>query len=455
MVKSMTINGMIGNIGMRIIVTVVVFAIVGAACATGNSVDRGEVEICDDGVDNDLDGYLDCEDNDCWQTDACDVPDVESLCDDGVDNDDDGAVDCADADCAAYPVCQTASELCTDAMDNDGDSLVDCADPDCAAHTFCLSPETLCDDGQDNDNDGQADCNDADCNGDAACSAQQEICDDDTDNDGDGLIDCADPNCVTSPACHVPEDCDDGVDNDGDGLVDCYDADCASAPVCTGPTTETHCTDGLDDDGDGDVDCADPDCATTSPCDRCYDTFVDVPTSHWAYDFIRALYVNEVVTGCLASPLSYCPDGAQQRKYFAMMLIAAMGESPSTAALNAYFSDLTDVVSSPYVNRLFELGITSGCGGGQFCPESAVIRQDTAIFLVRALGETPSSAADDAYFTDLAGSYAIGFINRLYELNVTDGCGGTNYCPLDDTVRAASATFVARAFGYTDDFCGF
>ncbi len=440
---------------MRNIVAIVIFSFVGFTCAGGGAVNPGEVEICDDGLDNDGDGYFDCADNDCGQTAICQSPEHESRCDDGLDNDNDGTTDCADPDCTIYPVCQTAAELCTDAMDNDGDNLADCDDPDCATHTFCLSPEVLCDDGQDNDNDGQTDCDDADCNGDPACAAQQEICDDNTDNDGDTLVDCDDPNCVNDPACQVDEDCDDGLDNDGDTLVDCYDPDCVADPACTGPTTETDCDDGVDNDNDGHLDCADTDCSSTPPCDRCYDTFADLPSTHWSYDYVRALYVHEIVDGCLTNPLSYCPDDIQQRKYFAIMLIRAMGETVSSAAMNAYFSDLTDAFTAPYVNRLWELGITTGCGSGQFCPDIAVTRQDTAIFLIRALNESQSSAADDAYFSDLAGSYAIGYINRLYELNISDGCGGNNYCPLDDMLRAAGATFIARAFNYTDAFCGF
>ena len=42
----------------------------------------------------------------------------------------------------------------------------------------------------------------------------------------------------------------------------------------------------------------------------------------------------------------------------------------SGAAMNAYFSDLTDPSSSPYVNRLYELGITNGRATGQFCPKA-------------------------------------------------------------------------------------
>jgi len=74
----------------------------GPACPGGNP------EICDDGIDNDGDGDIDCADTDCTNDPACSggcVP-VPEICDDGIDNDCDGKVDCADKkDCNNFPGC--------------------------------------------------------------------------------------------------------------------------------------------------------------------------------------------------------------------------------------------------------------------------------------------------------------------------------------------------------------
>jgi hypothetical protein len=56
---------------------------------------------CSDGLDNDGDGYYDCEDFDCTGDAACPVED----CTDGLDNDGDGYYDCDDYDCAGDPAC--------------------------------------------------------------------------------------------------------------------------------------------------------------------------------------------------------------------------------------------------------------------------------------------------------------------------------------------------------------
>jgi len=108
-------------------------------------------------------------------TDASMTPDVgvgidsgpppESNCDDGVDDDEDGAIDCADSDCAADPAC---TEDCANGVDDDDDEEIDCADRDCAEDDACGELE-LCGDAMDNDSDGQSDCDDSECSCDAAC----------------------------------------------------------------------------------------------------------------------------------------------------------------------------------------------------------------------------------------------------------------------------------------------
>jgi Zn-dependent metalloprotease len=62
------------------------------------------------------------------------------VCNNGVDDDGDGAIDCADADCAADPACtSTPAEDCSNGVDDDGDGAVDCADPDCAGDPACVA----------------------------------------------------------------------------------------------------------------------------------------------------------------------------------------------------------------------------------------------------------------------------------------------------------------------------
>jgi Tol biopolymer transport system component len=67
-------------------------------------------ENCTDGIDNDGDGLIDCDDSeDCSDDPACTEPPSDpEICDDGIDNDGDGLTDCLDRlDCRQDPACKT------------------------------------------------------------------------------------------------------------------------------------------------------------------------------------------------------------------------------------------------------------------------------------------------------------------------------------------------------------
>ena len=125
---------------------------------------------------------------------------LAEICNNGIDDDGDGLIDCDDPDCSGAPVCSQA-EICNNGIDDDGDGLIDCADPDCSNAPVCNRVE-ICNNGIDDDGDGLVDCADPDCSNAPICNLA-EICDNGIDDDGDGLIDCADPDCTGAPVCRI------------------------------------------------------------------------------------------------------------------------------------------------------------------------------------------------------------------------------------------------------------
>lgn len=151
---------------------------------------------CSDGIDNDANGFIDCEDFSCSMgvgITACDgmVENTDALCSDGIDNDDNSFTDCDDFGCSmssSVTVCgnstsgdpvpvpegpEETDEACSDNGDNDQDGFVDCDDFDCSMNpnvTVCEAPpgdpedtDAACSDNVDNDNDTYVDCDDFDC----------------------------------------------------------------------------------------------------------------------------------------------------------------------------------------------------------------------------------------------------------------------------------------------------
>jgi hypothetical protein len=65
-----------------------------------------------------------------------------------------------------------------------------------------------------------------------------------------------------------------------------------------------------------------------------------------------------------------------------------------------------------------------------------------ATFLDRAL-DLPSTSKD--FFDDDEGNMHEGAINRIAAAGITTGCGGGNYCPRANVTRGQMAAFLHRA----------
>ncbi len=66
------------------------------------------------------------------------------------------------------------------------------------------------------------------------------------------------------------------------------------------------------------------------------------------------------------------------------MIVNALQETPSTAAYNAYFDDIANDAYAPFINRVFELAINAGCGTRLFCPTTNVDRAQLAVSTAEA-----------------------------------------------------------------------
>ena len=211
--------------------------------------------LCSDEIDNDGDGDIDCADYNCsgladcpaeeaenTATDCTDVAEgpEETLtyCQDGCDNDGDGYVDCADYSCSQSD------------------------DPQVLAYCDSLSESSLekCSDGIDNDGNGYTDCEDYSCNRDgdaeavAHCSKKWKtrqrsaamalitmatamwIVAISANSQADDITVaqvCQESITATGSAAEANQKCSDGLDNDGDGFTDCNDWDCSWNPLVT------------------------------------------------------------------------------------------------------------------------------------------------------------------------------------------------------------------------------
>ena len=274
---------------------------------------------CEDGVDNDGDGTLDCDDVDCAETIACMDKDPETIatleeledyfwfyesprlprCSDNKDNDGDGWVDFVEDDLLTEdydeslfgdPGCDSLEDTsednddlgpCADGIDNDGDGETDGNDPQCADETgdgwAAGSENPQCSNEIDDDGDGLIDEDDPNClDMDGVYDPEDNLeetteCEDLVDNDGDGWVDWADPDCYEletggeTGINMATWPCADGADNDGDGYIDGLDLGCTDAEDFSETDPDASCLDGIDNDADGWIDLADPTCLEDLP----------------------------------------------------------------------------------------------------------------------------------------------------------------------------------------------
>jgi N-acetylmuramoyl-L-alanine amidase len=114
----------------------------------------------------------------------------------------------------------------------------------------------------------------------------------------------------------------------------------------------------------------------------------------------------------------------------------------------------TDVPASSgfcrWIRELVTRGVTSGCGGGAYCPASPATRAQMAVFLLltrEGAGYVPP-ACTTAPFADVpTSSPYCRWIRELVNRGITSGCGGGNYCPDAAVNRGSMAVFLATTFG--------
>jgi hypothetical protein len=114
-------------------------------------------------------------------------------------------------------------------------------------------------------------------------------------------------------------------------------------------------------------------------------TFPDTPPSNPYYDFVENIARNDVTSGCGGG--LYCPASSVTRAQMAVMLLKSKHGSAwaPPAATGTVFTDVhANSFAAAWIEALAAEGTTSGCGGGKYCPNAPVTRAQMAVFLMRS-----------------------------------------------------------------------
>ena len=217
----------------------------------------------------------------------------------------------------------------------------------------------------------------------------------------------------------------------------------------TGPGLLTATTPALSAGAAHDVVVTNPSSSPAALPEGFFADFLDVPEEHLFHDDVVTVARNGVTAGCGGG--NYCPATSVTRAQMAVFLLKSkFGEAHvPPAATGTVFADVPlGSFAVDWIEELASLGVTGGCGGGNYCPGSP-----------RHAGPDGRVPAEDLRGRDtrrrpwprssttcLPGAFAYDFINDLSTRGVTGGCGGGNYCPGSPNTRGQMAVFLVRVF---------
>ena len=180
--------------------------------------------------------------------------------------------------------------------------------------------------------------------------------------------------------------------------------------------------------------------------------FLDVAQDDIFHAAVVSIFRGGITSGCGGG--LYCRDAAVTRAQMAVLLVKALSgplyvPSPATGTV---FADVpADAFAADWIEDFASRGITSGCGGGNYCPDASVTRAQMAVFLLKARlsSSYEPPAASGLVFEDVpADGFAAAWIEDLAGRGITAGCSASPalYCPDGASTRGQMAVFLVRMF---------
>jgi S-layer homology domain len=116
-----------------------------------------------------------------------------------------------------------------------------------------------------------------------------------------------------------------------------------------------------------------------------------------------------------------------------------------------------------HIETVLHNEVTSGCGGGNYCPDGSTTRAQMAIFVLKSkhgLGYLPPHCSGIFGDVPCPSGFPVtiaDWVEELFHEGITGGCGGGNYCPDESVTRAQMAVLLLKAEhgpSYVPPTCG-
>jgi len=174
--------------------------------------------------------------------------------------------------------------------------------------------------------------------------------------------------------------------------------------------------------------------------------FLDSPTGSLFHGEIESIFRGGITAGCGGG--SYCGNAAVTRAQMAVFVLKfehGPGYAPPPCA--GVFPDVPcPSMFADWIEQFATEKVTAGCGGGLYCPNGTIPRENAAVFLLKAEhGGSYVPPACTGVFDDVpCPSQYADWIEQLVAEGISGGCGNGNYCPGANTTRGQMAAFLEK-----------
>ncbi|RED65657.1 S-layer homology domain-containing protein [Cohnella lupini] len=172
-------------------------------------------------------------------------------------------------------------------------------------------------------------------------------------------------------------------------------------------------------------------------------SFVDLPTTNWAYDVVEELVARQIIDG--TSEGTFEPNRVVTRAEFTAMLAKAL---KLTAATDVTFADIaSNAWYADFVGMAYKAGIVSGKSATAFDPNGSISREEMVVMLMKAYEYMNGSMADSdmkAEFNDYGkvSSWAKDYVAKAASLNLIKGRSKGVFAPKGVSTRSEAVQVI-------------
>ncbi len=178
-------------------------------------------------------------------------------------------------------------------------------------------------------------------------------------------------------------------------------------------------------------------------------SFMDVPPGMTFAPFIARLYAAGITNGCAKDDFCPAASTTREQMAVLALRAEDARLVPPPCGTPRFTDVPSSSPYCPWVEELARRGVVSGCGGGAYCAQGPVTRADMAVFTLATLegaGYAPPGCTTPMFSDVPAASPSCRWVEELARRGVVSGCGGDRYCPDAAVTRAETAVFLVVGF---------